>query len=210
MCRHGRPDTIQNPHSEPASNILILLVTRADVEANETAAYTVLSDPELGGHKAVNGPHSRFSNFRVPATNLLAEPGEGAQPVEQTFTTSAALVGAMSVGIMRRAFEEALAFCKTETRGGRSTILGHQSVADRFVDAKMKIEAARALTWKAVAVLEIKEESVGWEQKMEIAIEAKVWCSEVATEVVLACMGVVGMYVFSLFLSFRSLAFFSV
>jgi alkylation response protein AidB-like acyl-CoA dehydrogenase len=41
---------------------------------------------------------------------------------------SAAIVGAMSVGIMRHAFEAALEFCKTEKRGGKVNILEHQSV----------------------------------------------------------------------------------
>jgi alkylation response protein AidB-like acyl-CoA dehydrogenase len=106
----------------------------------------------------------------------------------------------MSVGIMRHAFDAALDFCQTESRGGTKSIISHQSVADRLIDAKMAIEAARALTWKAMAVLETEEE-VSWEQRLEIALESKIWCSEQAPKVVLACMGVVGMYVVSLFLS---------
>jgi|TARA_R110002003_G_scaffold63_2_gene5792 alkylation response protein AidB-like acyl-CoA dehydrogenase len=62
-----------------------------------------------------------------------------------------------------------------------------------LIDAKMKIEAARALTWKAMSVLESKEESVSWEHRLEIALEAKIWCSEQAIGVVEACMGIVGM-----------------
>lgn len=142
---------------------MILIITRADIAANAPTAFEVLSDPELNGHISANGPHSRFTNFRVPGENLLAKPGQGAQLVEKTFGTSAALVGAMCVGIMRHAFEAALAFCKTDKRGGSVPILEHQSVADRLMDAKCKIEAARALTWKALSVLESKDESIPWE-----------------------------------------------
>jgi alkylation response protein AidB-like acyl-CoA dehydrogenase len=105
---------------------------------------------------------------------------------------SAALVAVMSVGVMRHAFEAALAFCKSDSRGGKVPIIQHQSVADRLVDVKMRIEAARALAWKAMCVLESKDEGVSWEQRLEIALEAKVWCSEQVVGAVETCMGVVG------------------
>jgi alkylation response protein AidB-like acyl-CoA dehydrogenase len=193
VCRESKPDIPQDPTSEPSSHVLILLVTRDDIANNDPSAYQILSDPELGGHKSVNGPHSRFTNLRVPHANLLAAPGHGAQVVERTFGMSAAMVAAMSVGVMRHAFESALAFCSTDTRGGTAPIIQYQSVSDRLMDVKMKIEAARALTWKAMSVLESKDDNVTWEQRLEIALEAKVWCSEQVVGAVETCMAVVGM-----------------
>jgi len=99
----------------------------------------------------------------------------------------------MCVGVMRHAFEAALTFCKTDTRGGTGPIIRHQSVSDRLIDVKMKIEAARALTWNAMSVSESTDESVRWEQRLEIALEAKVWCSEQVVGGMEMCMGVVGM-----------------
>jgi hypothetical protein len=195
VCRHGKPNIPQDPYSNPASNILILLITREDIANNAPSAYKILSDLELSGHKSVTGPHTRFTHFHVPAANVLCAPGPGAQVVEKTFGTSAAIVGAMSVGIMRHAFDAALSFCKTDARGGTELTIEHQSVADRLIDAKMVIEAARALMWKAMSVLESAEESITWQQRLEIALEAKIWCSEQAPKVVLGCMSVVGMYV---------------
>lgn len=193
VCRQGRPDKCQETAADPASDILILIITREDIASNEPDAYEVLSDPELGGHKSTSGPHTRFSNFRVPAANLLSEPGEGAQIVEKTFGLSAAIVGAMCIGIMRHAFEVALSFCKSNACGGTEPIIEKQSVSDRLIDAKMKIEAARALTWKAMCVLDSTEQALRWEQRLEIALEAKVWCSDIAPKAVLECMSVVGM-----------------
>ncbi|KAH6613821.1 putative electron transport oxidoreductase [Boeremia exigua] len=193
VCRQGRPNEPQNPAVNPSSNILMLAITREDIANNAPGAYEVLSDPELGGHKSTSGPHTRFTHLRVPAANLLAKPGEGAQLVEKTFGMSAAIVGAMCVGIMRDAFEVALSFCKTNSCGGTEPIIGKQSVADRLIDIKMKIEAARALTWKAMCVLESKEEALGWEQRLEITLQAKVWCSDMAPKAVIECMSVVGM-----------------
>ncbi|KAF2876767.1 putative acyl-CoA dehydrogenase [Massariosphaeria phaeospora] len=191
VCRQSHPSVKQDPASDPASHILILIITREDIARNDSCAYAILGDPELAGHKSAIGPHSRFSNFRVPAANLLCAPGQGSQVVEQTFGSSAALVGAMCVGIMRAAFEAALKFCKEEKRGGTASIIERQSVSDRLVDIKMRVETARMLTWKALSGIEHGPGS--WEQRLETALEAKIWCSEQATRAVVDAMSVVGM-----------------
>jgi alkylation response protein AidB-like acyl-CoA dehydrogenase len=171
----------------------VLVITSTDITNNEPGAYEMISDPELGGHKSTSGPHTRFTNLRVSAANLLCEPGDGADLVEKTFGLSAAIVGAMCVGIMRHAFEITLLFCKSNACGGTEPIIEKQSVADRLIDIKMKVEAARALTWKAMCVLESKEQALRWDQRLEIAVEAKIWCSDMAPKAVIECMSVVGM-----------------
>ncbi|KAH7410502.1 DASH complex subunit Spc34-domain-containing protein [Phaeosphaeria sp. MPI-PUGE-AT-0046c] len=205
VCRHGRPDTPQSPDDDPEANILILIVTREDIANNTPDAYKILSDPDLGGHKSVNGPHTRFTNLRIPHSNLLAEPGAGAQLVERTFGLSAALVGAMCIGVMRHAFEAALSYAKKEKRGGLEPIIMHQAVSERLIDVKMKIEAARTLTWRAMSLLErLQAEAAGeaagqgesnlkWSTALEAAVSAKVYCSDMCVGVVESCMGIVGM-----------------
>ncbi|KAF3004662.1 hypothetical protein E8E14_001110 [Neopestalotiopsis sp. 37M] len=191
VCRNGRPNEPQDPSIDPATKIMILIVTREDIARNDASAYEVLSDPELPGFTSANGPHSRFTNLRVPATNVLCAPGTGVQTVEQTFGSSAALVGAMCVGVMRAAFESALQFCKTDTRGGTVPIIQHQSVADKLMDIKMRVEAGRLLTWKALSGI---EKGPGeWGNRLETALEAKIWCSEQVTKCVVDAMSAVGM-----------------
>lgn len=167
------------------------MITPDLIAQNDPGAYKVLSDPELAGHAASSGPHSRFTNFRVPAANLLAAPGSGAALVEQTFASSAAIVGAMSVGIMRATFEAAAAFAKTDTRGGTVPILARQSVADIMIDIKIRTEASRLLTWKALHCLE--NGPGGYKSRLELALEAKVFCSDNAVKCVVDAMKVVGM-----------------
>jgi nitroalkane oxidase len=111
--------------------------------------------------------------------------------VEQTFGSSAAIVGAMSVGIMRSAFEAALDFCKKDTRGGKEAIISHQSVSDRLIDIKIRVDAGRTLTWRALSG--IQNGPGNWESRLEGALEAKIWCSDQAPKVVLDAMSVVGM-----------------
>jgi nitroalkane oxidase len=192
VCRLAdRPGETQDPNIEPAELVLILVVTKEDIGNNEPGAYRVLADPELAGHIASSGPLSCFTNFRVPGKNLLAEPGKGAQVVEQTFGASAAIVGAMAVGIMRHAFETALKFAKDDSRGGSVPVIERQSVADLLINIKMRIETSRLLTWKALSAIE--NGPGDWNARLEMALQAKIFASDAAPEVVIDAMKVVGM-----------------
>jgi len=93
VCRHSQDGSPQDPSSNPADAILILLVTRDTIAKNNPDAYKILSHVELPGHSSTAGPHLRFSDFRVPDHNLLAAPGKGAPIILQCFTATAALVG---------------------------------------------------------------------------------------------------------------------
>lgn len=92
----------------------------------------------------------------------------------------------MSVAVMAAAFEVALDFAKSDTRGGSEPILTRQSVADLLMDVKMRIDASRFLTWKAADAL---DKGLGG----ELALEAKIYCSDYAVKSVTDCMSAVGM-----------------
>lgn len=166
-------------------------MTAEVIAANEPGAYVVLDQPELAGFPSASGPHTRFTNLRVPDANLLCAPGQGARVVERTFGSSAAVVGAMGVGIMRAAFEAALGFAREDSRGGTVKTIERQSVADLLIDVKMRTEAARLLTWKAFSCIE--NGPGGWDARLEAALEAKIFSSDAAVRSVIDCMKSVGM-----------------
>ncbi|KEF63001.1 uncharacterized protein A1O9_00976 [Exophiala aquamarina CBS 119918] len=169
----------------------IVIVTREDIERNHADAFSVVSHPDTLGHTAVNGPHIRFKDLRVPKRNLLAPPGKGADVVEMTFTASAALVGAMGVGIMRQTFDRALAWAKTNSRGSREAIIHKQSVADLLIKIKTRCEATRALVWKAA-------HSFGRTRfGAELCYEAKILGSENAVASVMDAINLVGVSAYS-------------
>ncbi|KAK8156193.1 acyl-CoA dehydrogenase/oxidase [Phyllosticta citrichinensis] len=196
VCRYVRDSSSssnegpQGPDRDPADDVLVLLVTPDVVAANPPDAYQVLDEPELAGFRSTSGPHSRFTGLRVPHANLLCPPGMGAQVVEQTFGTSAALVGAMGVGIMRAAFDAAIKFAKDDSRGGNVPILERQSVADLLMDVKMRTETSRLLTWKALHALE--KGPGDWKARLELALQAKIYSSEAAVQSVIDAMKAVG------------------
>ncbi|KAI9726111.1 MAG: hypothetical protein M1834_009427 [Cirrosporium novae-zelandiae] len=196
VCRFSPDGGPQDPDAEPRDNIVILLVTREVVAKNPRDAYQVFDELELAGHNASSSPHTKFVEFRVPAANCLAGPkGNGASLVEQSFGTSAALVGAMAVGVMRTTFEAALDFTKNNTRGGSIPILARQSVADIMINIKMKTESSRYLTWKALHCLQNGPGE--FKDRLELALEAKIFCSDVAVECVVDAMKAVGMSSYS-------------
>ena len=143
------------------------------------------------GHPATTGPHSRFTSFRVPGENVLAIGEAAATLVEQSFTASAALVGAFSVSIMRAAFEAALQFAKTDNRGGTVPIIQRQSAADLLMDVKMRTDSSRLLTWKALHCLE--NGPGDFKARQELCLETKIFASDNAVRSVTDAMKAVGM-----------------
>ena len=167
------------------------MVTRKDIANNKPEAFQVVEHMSTLGHTAVNGPHIRFTNLRVPKANMLAPPGKGADIVEMTFTMSATLVSAMGVGMMRQAFEYALAWAKANTRGSNETMIHKQSVQDLLIKIKTRCEAARALTWKSALAFGRSPYAA------ELCYEAKIFGSESAVKSIQDAINLVGVSAYS-------------
>ncbi|KAI0533119.1 acyl-CoA dehydrogenase [Xylaria digitata] len=180
----------QDKDQNPRDSIMILLVTREDLDRNGPGAFEVLRQFETMGHTSVSGPHIKYTNVRVPSKNVLCMPGKGASIVNGSFDCSAVLVGAMSVGIMRAAFDAALAFAKGHDRRGAVPLLERQAVADLLSGIKMQTEACRALTWKAAHAME--NGPGDYNARRELALSAKVYCSDNAVKAVTDAINAVG------------------
>jgi nitroalkane oxidase len=139
------------------------------------------------GHRAHLLPQFRFDDVFVPRANLLGEQGGGFALTTASFTGAAALVGIFGVALMRTAFDFALHFARTERRGGLHPIIEHQAVGFALADAKTIIEATRSLTWRACHAVDEKSSAAS-----ELAIQAKIYGSEMAVRVVADLMRVVG------------------
>lgn len=142
---------------------------------------------EAVGHRAHLVTEFAFDDVRVPRGHLLGEQGGGLALAEASFTGTAALVGIFGVALMRAAFDFALHFARTERRGGVHPIIEHQAVGYALGDAKIAIEAARYLSWRACHALDQQSPAAP-----ELAIQAKVFGSETAVRVITDLMRVVG------------------
>ncbi|KAI1611403.1 acyl-CoA dehydrogenase domain-containing protein [Exophiala viscosa] len=170
----------------PKDTLGFVVITRKEFDsaANE-GRFKVTSDIETHGFTASSGPCTQFTDFRVPAKNILAPPGHGALLNVAAFTESAALVGAGAAGLMRSCFEHTLKIVTTDKRGGSVPTISYQTVADYLISMKMREETTRYLTWKACHYLETTGET-------ELAYQAKVYGSENAIQHVLEAMQAVG------------------
>lgn len=170
---------------------MLLLLTRSIIDQNRASGkqdcYRVIRHPLTPGFTATSGPHIRFTNLSIPSRYVLAHGPAAVGLVTATFTSSAVIVGAMAVGIMRTAFVSALHFARTRTAGSANPVISYQSPADLLIDVKCKIEAARALSWKAAAALDAALQGAE-----ELAFEVKIFASEAAVTAVAEAMRVVG------------------
>ena len=139
------------------------------------------------GHRTHFLPQFRFDDVFAPHANLLGEQGGGFALTAASFTGAAALVGIFGVALMRAAFDFALHFARTERRGGLHPIIEHQAVGFALADAKTSIEATRSLTWRACHAVDNKSSAAS-----ELAIQAKIYGSEMAVRVITDLMRVVG------------------
>lgn len=102
------------------------------------------------GFRGLNQGELYFDNVEVPIANLLAGPDTYEDFVYRTLCEANPHVAALSVGIARAALEHAVEYAHQRKQGGVA-IIHHTSVRLRLFEMFRKVEAARALTRRAMA-----------------------------------------------------------
>lgn len=128
-----------------------------------------------------------FDNVRIPEENAFAV-GNADFVVAKTWGWSGPVAGIAAVGTARAAYEYVLDFCKKYTGSGRDPIIHHQNAGYMLADIAMRIEASRYLCWKAAHSADTHDENIQC-----LGAMAKVYASEVCTQVVYDCMRLMGM-----------------
>ncbi|HEX9926622.1 MAG TPA: acyl-CoA dehydrogenase family protein [Anaerolineae bacterium] len=135
----------------------IFAYTDPDKRYNGMSAFIVDRDsPGLSvgkpfeklGQRASDTAEVVMDNVRVPAENLLGEAGDGFKIAMKVFDRSRPGIGAISVGIARRAMEEAIKYASERQTMGKP-IFQHQAIGHMIADMAMQIDAARLLTWRS-------------------------------------------------------------
>lgn len=178
---------------------IITVVCRTEPQAPPESSISIIAVPgpaegivleraiDAIGHRAHLVPVFRLRDVRTHSENLIGPLGAGKDIAEGCFTGTAPIVGVFAAGLMRAAFDFALHFAKTERRGGGVPIIEHQAVGYALADAKMAIEAVRALNWRAAHAFDNQLPGA-----LELALHAKVFGSETAVRVIVELMKVVG------------------
>ena len=133
-------------------------------------------DPVMGLRGLATG-EIVLLDCHVPASALLAAPGQGFKSAMRSLTNGRIGIGSQAVGIAQAAMEEAIAYARERTAFGQP-IADFQAIQFMLADMSAQIEAARLLIRKA-AWLRDQGRPVVRE-----ASEAKLIASETAVRVV--------------------------
>ncbi|MFM8499807.1 MAG: acyl-CoA dehydrogenase family protein [Chakrabartia sp.] len=117
-----------------------------------------------------------LDDVRVPISNTLGGEGGALKRTLAHFEKSRAFVAMQSVGLARRALEEALAYAVERRQHGK-VIAGHQLIAAMLADMATKVDAARLLVHRAAEMFD-----AGLGAEMEAAM-AKYFACEVAVTI---------------------------
>ena len=170
-----------DPAAPPDQGVSIIAVPRPE-------RGIVLEHAQLGmGHRSHLTPRFRLDEVVTPQANTLGTEGAGLALRTISFLGTAAIVGVFGAALMQAAFEFALAFARREHRGGSRPIIEHQAVGYALAEAKMAIEAVRALAWRACHALDTRSAAA-----YELALASKVFGSETAVSTITKLMYVVG------------------
>ncbi len=139
-----------------------------------------------------------FDDCRVPAENLLGEPGLGFQVMMKTLDFSRPAVAAQALGISAGALEYAVAYAKERQSFGKP-IIEHQGIAFKLANMAMRTEAARQLLYKTCAMFQElpKDMSRLSAELLRMSSMSKCVCSDVAMWVATEAVQVLGGYGYS-------------
>jgi len=118
-----------------------------------------------------------FDDCRVPQENLLGKVGQGSKIMLSTLDAGRLSIGAMGLGAAQGGFELAMQYAQERKQFGQP-ISKFQVNAFKLADMAMKIELARNLLYKACW---LKDSNKPFSKE---AAMAKLYCSEIAKEVV--------------------------
>ena len=127
---------------------------------------------KLGLH-ASDTAELHFEDARVPAENLLGEPGMGFVNAMQVLEGGRIAMSAMAVGIAEAAIDQAVLYMKQRTAFGK-TLAEFNGLQGMIADLATELEAARLLMLRAAALKDAGRPA------MHAAAMAKVFASEVA------------------------------
>jgi alkylation response protein AidB-like acyl-CoA dehydrogenase len=141
-----------------------LLVARTgtdDPSGRGKLTLFLVDDPDTKGLSrqviptALQAPERQFTVFfddmRIPADSVVGEVGEGLSPLFDGLNPERVLSAVICAGIGGYAIEKAVNYAREREVWG-VPIGSHQGVQHPIAEAKIELEAARAMTWRAAAL----------------------------------------------------------
>jgi alkylation response protein AidB-like acyl-CoA dehydrogenase len=153
------------------------------------AGVSTFDGPRSGTFGLRNGPHVDLilEDVRVPPDHLIGPEGKGVRQAVTTLDFSRTMAGAISLGIARAAFDNALAYA-AQREAFDQKVLGFQGIQWYFADLMTQIDAARLLVYEACLALDEHREIARYSS------EAKLAASQAATRTADMAIQICGAY----------------
>ena len=129
-----------------------------------------------------------LDGVRVPAANLIGAEGEGFKIAMRTLDHSRLGIAAQALGIAQGATDYAVGYARERIAFGQP-LIDLQAMQFKLADMETRCAAARELLYRAAAKAERGERDLGKYSAM-----AKLFCSDVAMEVTVEAVQVLGGY----------------
>ncbi len=159
----------------------------AFIVERDTSGFSIGAKEDKLGMRASDTVPLTFEDCRVPAANLVGEPGKGFNDTLKVLERGRITIAALSVGLARGALEESLKYAQEREQFGKP-IAKHQAIQFMLADMAVQIDAARLLVRKAALL-----QDAGKSSNLESSI-AKLYASEMATRVCLDAIQIHGGY----------------
>lgn len=143
---------------------------------------------QLEDKLGLRGSHTSeliFDNCRIPKENLLGELDMGFAGAMNILDRGRTAIGAMSVGIARGAFEDALEYAKQRQQFGKP-IGKNQAIQWMLADMATEIDAARLLVYRAAY---LEDQNVRFTKEASMA---KLFASEIAMRTTVKAIQIYG------------------
>ena len=149
--------------------------------------YEVAGLEDKMGQRCSEVAQLHFADMKVPAENRLGAEGEGYKIALSNLEGGRLSIAAQSLGMARKALEEATAYAKERETFG-AALIEHQTIAFKLADMATKLDAARLLTHRAAIMRQSGEPC------LKEACMAKLMASEVAENVCNEAIQIFGGY----------------
>jgi short/branched chain acyl-CoA dehydrogenase len=138
--------------------------------------FTIGKKEDKTGIRASSTCELILEDCRVPAENVLGEPGKGYKIAIETLNEGRIGIGAQMIGVARGALEHAIAYAKERRQFGEP-IASFQGVQFQIAQAATELEAARLMVYNAARLKDTKMPF------LREAAMAKLFSSQVAERV---------------------------
>ena len=137
------------------------------------------------GYRGVETVEMSYAGHRIPAANLIGEPGRGLPQILGVLEVGRINIAARAVGLARAALDAALEYAGQRETFGKP-IGEHQAIQLKLADMATRVQAARLLTRDAA-----ERKAAGLRCDVEAGM-AKLFASETALEVATESMRIHG------------------